>query len=161
MIDLIDLGKRGDTFMIYLSKELNGNRIIILVLLIILYGCSAAPNENEVTVDLSKYDVEVDLYEIAKLNDENPLQYNKAYFGKRLKFSGILEDIETGSFFFGTSFYVKDEDSIIRAWCTNLIDSEIIKLGKLKKGDLITVIGRSEDMKSQLSVSLDECYIYE
>lgn len=136
-------------------------RIIIFGLLFLLFGCGSSSSEVDDNIDLNHYDVEVDLYDIAKINDENPLDYNKAFFGKRLKFSGILEDIETGSVFFGTSFYIKDEDSNVRAWCKNLSSSEISKLGKLKHGDLITVIGKSENMTTQLNVSLDDCYIYE
>jgi len=146
--------------MCYQSYKSRMKQIIVFGLLFMLLGCEPSTSEVDESIDLSNFDLEVDLYDIAKINDENPLNYNKAFFGKRLKFSGILEDIETGSVFFGTSFYIKDEDSIIRAWCTNLSSSEIIKLGKLKHGDLITVIGKSENMTTQISVSLDDCYIY-
>ena len=133
--------------------------IVIVCFFVVFFGDRKKTDEN-VQNAIYNYDVETSIKEMAQVYYDNELNGNKTYFNKRVKLTGIIDDIsydKSVAFNTGISIIIHEDGAKYRVYC-NFKDGDASGITDYKKDDTITIIGNVNEMLSN-SLSLNKCVI--
>ena len=116
----------------------------------------------EITVNVTKltYELEGNLQDIAEVYYLNEARGNSTYFGKMVKVTGKIRDIDVDDgiiFNTGVTIWLDDSTSHYALACGN--DDGIVGVGDLNKGDTVSLVGKMNTMAGS-SLLMDDCEIY-
>lgn len=122
--------------------------LLITICCLCLCGC----NSDYKNYESNKYDLYIDENTLASTYENNELDGNKKYFGKRIKTSSTFESVSSGTFS-GLMLYMN------KIYCSsfNSKDDEG-KLSELNKGQSISIIGTADTWVSS-KLNLKDCEI--
>lgn len=112
-----------------------------------------------VNVIKPKYDIEDSLTNIALTYYQNEARGNSNYFGKNIKLTAQIYDIDVDDsvlFNIGVTIWLKEDGAKYNLSCNN--EDGISGITKYNKGDFITVIGKMNTMSGR-TLRLDNCEI--
>jgi len=116
----------------------------------------------EITVNVAKltYELEGNLQDIAEVYYLNEARGNSTYFGKMVKITGKISDIDVDDgviFNTGVTIWLDDSNSHYALACGN--DDGIVGVKDLNKGDTVNLVGKMDTMAGS-SLRMDDCEIY-
>lgn len=100
--------------------------------------------------------ISVDLKTIEKEYQDNQIAADGKYHNKRIKFTGLIHNISS-TFGDATIGFTSSKGSFLSTTTAFFKETEIQKIGKLKKGDTITVI--CENPSDVMGLGLYNCEI--
>ena len=119
-----------------------------------LTGCGIFEEKYEHKYTEDVYDIEVTPKTIYETYDNNILDGNKKYFGKRLKITSTFRDVSDGELS-GLMLYLD------KVYCSSFnTEEDASSLSELDKGQEVTVIGTADEWIAN-SLNLKDCQIYE
>ena len=116
----------------------------------------------EITVNVAKltYELEGNLQDIANVYYLNEARGNSTYFGKMVKVTGKIRDIDVDDsviFNTGVTIWLDESNSHYALACGN--DNGIVGVSDLNKGDTVSLVGKMNTMAGS-SLRMDDCEIY-
>ena len=116
----------------------------------------------EITVNVAKltYELEGNLKDIAEVYYLNEARGNSTYFGKMVKVTGKISDIDVDDsvlFNTGVTIWLNDSNSHYALACGN--DDGIVGVKDLNKGNTVSLVGKMNTMAGS-SLLMDDCEIY-
>lgn len=125
-----------------------------MVMVLVLTGCGIFEEKYENKYAEDVFDIEVTPETIYETYDNNILDGNKKYFGKRLKITTTFKEITDGDLS-GLMLYLD------KVYCSTFnTEEDAAKLSELDKGQEVTIIGTADEWVSR-KLNLKDCQIYE
>lgn len=139
------------------NKKGDSTLFVIVILIVFWIFCgdklfANVKNDENKTNKPGKYDISVSETALASTYENNILDGNKKYFGKRIKISSNVDEVSDGTFS-GLMLFMD------KVYCSSFNSNEDKqKLSSLNKGQYITIIGTADTWTSG-KLKLKDCEI--
>ncbi len=153
------------------KKKSNIKLAVILSVIVIIFAFAATmgilygeeepeynnvSSENVSSEETTNY-IEVSANDLWKAFSDNEVLAEKTYTGKNIKVTGVVSEINSGSFITTANVLLNVDNAMFSCVQCNFQKKDVDKLAELKKGQTVTIIGVCSDL--DLNVQVVNCKV--